>query len=239
MFKCERIPSNHKFRHCDHRSIDISVTFCWQNNYLSVTRHCGGGILSDIIVMFQKNVRVIIPQWTLEMSSLLFLLLELVVWKTNSKITVNFGAKSVVQIACGSLPFILLFHLVVWSLLVLGFVFLAENVCPHGSSFSSQWHICVSYLNNITPRQLFTTPIHFHFFVSGIYLSSISEMPSGNGAKAAQKRERNQAKQSKQTSAKSQLKSNEKALTIKCSVCMVSFVLYLGKNFSANILGYI
>mmetsp|Transcript_1512 Transcript_1512/g.2002 ORF Transcript_1512/g.2002 Transcript_1512/m.2002 type:complete len:81 (-) Transcript_1512:173-415(-) len=49
-------------------------------------------------------------------------------------------------------------------------------------------------------------------------------MPSGNGARAAQKRERNQAKAAKQTSAKSQLKSNEKALTIKCSVCMQTFL---------------
>ncbi|KAJ4290542.1 hypothetical protein N0V90_010759 [Kalmusia sp. IMI 367209] len=43
----------------------------------------------------------------------------------------------------------------------------------------------------------------------------------GNGAKAAQKRERNGAKGPKE--AKSQLKSNAAALTIKCKTCFQSF----------------
>lgn len=47
-------------------------------------------------------------------------------------------------------------------------------------------------------------------------------MPSGNGAKAAQKRERNMAKQSKQASAHSQLKDNQKAMNITCAICKVS-----------------
>jgi hypothetical protein len=46
-------------------------------------------------------------------------------------------------------------------------------------------------------------------------------MPSGNGARAAQKRERNMAKQSKQASAHSQLKVNQQAMTIKCKQCLV------------------
>jgi ribosomal protein L9 len=49
-------------------------------------------------------------------------------------------------------------------------------------------------------------------------------MPSGNGARAQQKRERNQKKQSQQKTAKSQLKSNQAALTIQCKVCKQSFM---------------
>ncbi|KAF2179412.1 DUF1909-domain-containing protein [Zopfia rhizophila CBS 207.26] len=44
----------------------------------------------------------------------------------------------------------------------------------------------------------------------------------GNGAKAAQKRERNAGKGGK-AEAKSQLKSNAAALTIKCKTCFQSF----------------
>lgn len=43
-------------------------------------------------------------------------------------------------------------------------------------------------------------------------------MPSGNGARAAQKRERNQAKAAQQSQAKSQLKTNQQALTVVCNV---------------------
>lgn len=46
-------------------------------------------------------------------------------------------------------------------------------------------------------------------------------MPSGNGAKAQQKRERNQEKAQKQASAHSQLKVNQQAMSIKCKLCMV------------------
>ncbi|PRP77127.1 hypothetical protein PROFUN_14541 [Planoprotostelium fungivorum] len=48
-------------------------------------------------------------------------------------------------------------------------------------------------------------------------------MPSGNGAKAAQRRER-VAAQKNDSGPKSQLKSNEKALTIKCKICMQTFL---------------
>ncbi|KAF2660351.1 DUF1909-domain-containing protein [Lophiostoma macrostomum CBS 122681] len=44
----------------------------------------------------------------------------------------------------------------------------------------------------------------------------------GNGARAAQKRERNAAKGGK-GEAKSQLKSNAAALSIKCKTCFQSF----------------
>jgi hypothetical protein len=47
-------------------------------------------------------------------------------------------------------------------------------------------------------------------------------MGGGNGAKAAQKRERNAAKNSK--SAGSQLKTNEAAKTIVCVQCKTSFL---------------
>jgi hypothetical protein len=47
-------------------------------------------------------------------------------------------------------------------------------------------------------------------------------MGGGNGAKAAQKRERNAEKNKK--SAGSQLKSNEAAKTIKCELCKQSFL---------------
>jgi len=49
-------------------------------------------------------------------------------------------------------------------------------------------------------------------------------MPSGNGNRAIQKRERNAKKAEKQSSGKSQLKTNEKALTLKCTVCMQTFL---------------
>jgi hypothetical protein len=49
-------------------------------------------------------------------------------------------------------------------------------------------------------------------------------MPSGNGARAKQKRERNQKKQSQQKAPKSQLKANQAALTIQCKVCRQSFM---------------
>jgi len=48
-------------------------------------------------------------------------------------------------------------------------------------------------------------------------------MPSGNGAKAAQKRERNMKKDTK-TEAHSQLKANEKALSIVCAICKQPFL---------------
>jgi hypothetical protein len=47
-------------------------------------------------------------------------------------------------------------------------------------------------------------------------------MGGGNGAKAAQKRERNALKNNK--SAGSQLKSNEAAKTIVCEMCKQSFL---------------
>ncbi|CAK7197370.1 hypothetical protein SEUCBS139899_000016 [Sporothrix eucalyptigena] len=47
-------------------------------------------------------------------------------------------------------------------------------------------------------------------------------MGGGNGAKAAQKRERN-AKNAGGV-AKSQLKTNEKAMNIQCSVCKATFL---------------
>lgn len=50
---------------------------------------------------------------------------------------------------------------------------------------------------------------------------SRTKMPSGNGAKAKQKRERNQAKADKQKGGVSQLKANEKALSLLCSICKV------------------
>ncbi|KAH3757126.1 hypothetical protein Pelo_11040 [Pelomyxa schiedti] len=49
-------------------------------------------------------------------------------------------------------------------------------------------------------------------------------MPSGNGNRAKQKRERNQAKMAQQTTAKSQLRVNEKAKTIVCKICKQSFL---------------
>eukprot|EP01132_Coremiostelium_polycephalum_P005393 gene5393-6726_t len=49
-------------------------------------------------------------------------------------------------------------------------------------------------------------------------------MPSGNGARAQQKRERNAKKQDGAGQAKSQLKSNEAAKTIICNVCRASFL---------------
>jgi hypothetical protein len=49
-------------------------------------------------------------------------------------------------------------------------------------------------------------------------------MPSGNGARAQQKRERNMAKKSKESTPHSQLKANQQALTIKCSVCLQTFL---------------
>jgi hypothetical protein len=50
----------------------------------------------------------------------------------------------------------------------------------------------------------------------------------GNGAKAAQKRERN-AKDGKKE-ANSQLKSNAKAQTIKCKICFSTFQSTAGRN---------
>jgi uncharacterized CHY-type Zn-finger protein len=49
-------------------------------------------------------------------------------------------------------------------------------------------------------------------------------MPSGNGARAQQRRERAQKKQRQQKTAKSQLKTNQAALTIQCKVCKQSFM---------------
>jgi hypothetical protein len=50
-------------------------------------------------------------------------------------------------------------------------------------------------------------------------------MPSGNGARAQQKRERNAAKQASTNKAHSQLKANEKSLTLKCALCLVRDIL--------------
>ncbi|KAF4510231.1 hypothetical protein G6O67_002136 [Ophiocordyceps sinensis] len=44
----------------------------------------------------------------------------------------------------------------------------------------------------------------------------------GNGNRAQQKRERNQKDQ--QTTAKSQLKVNEKAMNIQCQICKATFL---------------
>jgi len=49
-------------------------------------------------------------------------------------------------------------------------------------------------------------------------------MPSGNGNRAKQKRERNAAKQSKLGEPHSQLKTNQQALSIKCKICMQTFM---------------
>jgi len=49
-------------------------------------------------------------------------------------------------------------------------------------------------------------------------------MPSGNGARAQQKRERNLKKDAAASGAKSQLKANEAAKTIICNVCRSSFL---------------
>ena len=49
-------------------------------------------------------------------------------------------------------------------------------------------------------------------------------MPSGNGNRAKQKRERNMARQAKMTSAHSQLKSNEAAKNIMCKICRQTFM---------------
>ncbi|EGG17429.1 hypothetical protein DFA_08424 [Cavenderia fasciculata] len=51
-----------------------------------------------------------------------------------------------------------------------------------------------------------------------------NRMPSGNGAKAQQKRERNLKKAAGETKAHSQLKSNEAAKNIMCNVCRQSFM---------------
>ncbi|KAH8883879.1 DUF1909-domain-containing protein [Thozetella sp. PMI_491] len=48
-------------------------------------------------------------------------------------------------------------------------------------------------------------------------------MGGGNGAKAAQKRERNQAKAG--GAAKSQLKVNAKAMNIQCKTCFQAFMI--------------
>jgi hypothetical protein len=52
--------------------------------------------------------------------------------------------------------------------------------------------------------------------------SFLERMGGGNGAKAAQKRERNAEKNKK--AAGSQLKANEAAKTIKCELCKQSFL---------------
>ncbi|EAL69749.1 hypothetical protein DDB_G0275367 [Dictyostelium discoideum AX4] len=49
-------------------------------------------------------------------------------------------------------------------------------------------------------------------------------MPSGNGAKAQQKRERNLKRNEGASSAKSQLKTNEAAKTTICNICRASFL---------------
>eukprot|EP01110_Echinostelium_bisporum_P010413 TRINITY_DN3792_c0_g1_i1.p2 TRINITY_DN3792_c0_g1~~TRINITY_DN3792_c0_g1_i1.p2 ORF type:complete len:56 (-),score=20.01 TRINITY_DN3792_c0_g1_i1:129-296(-) len=51
-------------------------------------------------------------------------------------------------------------------------------------------------------------------------------MPSGNGAKAAQKRERNLKRDAGATAAKSQLKTNEAAKSVQCKVCKQAFFMY-------------
>ncbi|KJR85922.1 uncharacterized protein SPSK_09984 [Sporothrix schenckii 1099-18] len=53
-------------------------------------------------------------------------------------------------------------------------------------------------------------------------------MGGGNGAKAAQKRERNA--KDKAGAAKSQLKTNEKALNIQCFVCKATFLSTTREN---------
>jgi len=49
-------------------------------------------------------------------------------------------------------------------------------------------------------------------------------MPSGNGNRAKQKRERNQKKTDQDKGGKSQLKTNELAKTIVCKVCRQTFM---------------
>jgi len=49
-------------------------------------------------------------------------------------------------------------------------------------------------------------------------------MPSGNGNRAKQKRERNQKKKDDEKGGKSQLKSNEASKTIICKVCRQTFM---------------
>lgn len=53
-------------------------------------------------------------------------------------------------------------------------------------------------------------------------------MGGGNGAKAAQKRERNA--KDKGAAAKSQLKANEKALNIQCDTCKATFLSTTREN---------
>jgi len=49
-------------------------------------------------------------------------------------------------------------------------------------------------------------------------------MPSGNGARAKQKRERNMERAQKKTTAHSQLKANAQAQTIVCKQCRQTFM---------------
>jgi len=49
-------------------------------------------------------------------------------------------------------------------------------------------------------------------------------MPSGNGARAKQKRERNAKKAEEKSSGKSQLDSNKKAQSILCKICRQPFM---------------
>jgi nucleoside permease NupC len=59
-------------------------------------------------------------------------------------------------------------------------------------------------------------------------------MPSGNGARAQQKRERNAKKQGNASAPKSQLKVNEAAKTIVCKVCLTSFMSVSSKKMLAE-----
>ena len=49
-------------------------------------------------------------------------------------------------------------------------------------------------------------------------------MPSGNGNRAKQKRERNMKREAAKTSAHSQLKVNEQAKSIICKMCRQTFM---------------
>eukprot|EP01102_Stenamoeba_stenopodia_P015777 TRINITY_DN542_c0_g1_i1.p1 TRINITY_DN542_c0_g1~~TRINITY_DN542_c0_g1_i1.p1 ORF type:complete len:122 (-),score=18.89 TRINITY_DN542_c0_g1_i1:147-512(-) len=68
----------------------------------------------------------------------------------------------------------------------------------------------------------FYFPFCLSLYATLLQLRLLAKMPSGNGCRAQQKRERNAAKAG--GAAKSQLKVNEKAKSILCKVCRQSFL---------------
>jgi len=59
-------------------------------------------------------------------------------------------------------------------------------------------------------------------------------MGKGNQAKAAQKRERNAKKNTAKKGGTSQLKNNERAKTIVCDVCLISFMCTASRDHLAE-----